>query len=201
MKIAAAALASLVASASAFAPSTTSGRTATAGQAQSPFANEIGAQAPLGFWDPAGSLLGADQETFEFLRARELTNGRVAMLAVVGYLTTLAGIRFPGCEDVPCGIPAFSNMPPELANQFAMTMIFCVIANQPNKASGVEPEFYGDFRNGFIDFGWDKFTDEQKRTKRTIELNNGRAAMMGITGLVTHELMGNLDAIIPGYQY
>ena len=45
-------------------------------------------------------------------------------------------------------------------------------------------------RNGFIDFGWDKFTPEQKLKKRTIELNQGRAAMMGILGLMVHEQLG-----------
>lgn len=38
-------------------------------------------------------------------------------------------------------------------------------------------EFPGDFRNDFIDFGWDKFDDETKFVKRSIELNQGRAAM------------------------
>ena len=38
-------------------------------------------------------------------------------------------------------------------------------------------EFPGDFRNDFIDFGWDEFDDETKFVKRSIELNQGRAAM------------------------
>ena len=45
-------------------------------------------------------------------------------------------------------------------------------------------EFVGDFRNGALDWGWDSFTEEQKLQKRAIELNNGRAAMMGILGLM-----------------
>jgi hypothetical protein len=51
-------------------------------------------------------------------------------------------------------------------------------------------EFVGDFRNGAIDFGWDKFDEETKLKKRAIELNNGRAAMMGILGLMMHEQVG-----------
>ena len=60
-----------------------------------------------------------------------------------------------------------------------------------------EPEFPGDFRNGFLDFGWDKQSDDWKRKKRSIELNNGRAAMMGIMGLMVHDAMGNVDSILP----
>merc|ERR1711966_55775 len=52
---------------------------------------------------------------------------------------------------------------------------------------GTGNEFVGDFRNGAIDFGWDKFDEETKFAKRAVELNNGRAAMMGILGLMIHE--------------
>jgi len=60
-------------------------------------------------------------------------------------------------------------------------------------------EFPGDFRNGSLDFGWGKQSDEWKNRKRSIELNNGRAAQMGILGLMVHEKMGNLDAILPNH--
>jgi len=51
-------------------------------------------------------------------------------------------------------------------------------------------EFPGDFRNNFIDFGWDSFDDDTKFVKRSIELNQGRAAMMGILALMVHEQLG-----------
>lgn len=58
-------------------------------------------------------------------------------------------------------------------------------------------EFVGDFRNGFLDFGWDKQTDEWKDKKRAIELNQGRAAQMGILGLMVHDSLGNVADILP----
>ena len=51
-------------------------------------------------------------------------------------------------------------------------------------------EFIGDFRNDYIDFGWDTFDEETKLKKRAIELNNGRAAQMGILALMVHEQLG-----------
>ena len=38
-------------------------------------------------------------------------------------------------------------------------------------------EFPGDFRNGVLDFGWDTFDEDTKFVKRSIEVNQGRAAM------------------------
>ena len=77
--------------------------------------------------------------------------------------------------------------------------LFFVVAEIINREAywaGCKSEFPGDYRNGFLDFGWDTFSDEVKLQKRTIELNNGRAAMMGIWGLMLHEQMG--VSILPG---
>lgn len=56
--------------------------------------------------------------------------------------------------------------------------------------------FQGDFRNGAIDFGWDTFDEETQFQKRAIELNQGRAAQMGILALMVHEQLG--VSLIPG---
>ena len=39
---------------------------------------------------------------------------------------------------------------------------------------GTGNEFPGDFRNGALDFGWDELSEEDKLSKRAIELNNGQ---------------------------
>eukprot|EP00567_Pseudictyota_dubia_P001747 CAMPEP_0197465984 /NCGR_PEP_ID=MMETSP1175-20131217/64820_1 /TAXON_ID=1003142 /ORGANISM="Triceratium dubium, Strain CCMP147" /LENGTH=201 /DNA_ID=CAMNT_0043002013 /DNA_START=11 /DNA_END=616 /DNA_ORIENTATION=- len=192
-------LASLIAGAAAFAPAST-GKASTALKAD--FSNEIGAQVPLGFWDPLNVVDGEDQAEFDRLRWVELKHGRVAMLAVVGYLTTYAGVRFPGAEDIPAGFAALPAIPGMVWAQMIATWALMEAANQsqentPGVKDGWKPEFIGDFRNGFIDFGWDKQSDEWKLKKRKIELNNGRAAQMGILGLMVHEQLGNIQTILP----
>lgn len=56
------------------------------------FESEIGAQPPLGFWDPLGLLDDADQARFDRLRCVENKHGRISMLAILGHLVTSAGI-------------------------------------------------------------------------------------------------------------
>ena len=193
-------LASLIASAAAFAPvSQPSSKTALAAD----LSKELGAQAPLGFFDPLGIVADGDKENFDRLRWVELKHGRVAMLAVVGYLVTAAGARFPGAEDIPSGFAALSAVPGMVWAQMVATWALMEAANRDQKDTpGVNSswsggEFTGDFRNGFIDFGWDKLSEDQKMKKRATELNQGRAAQMGILGLMVHDQLGNVDDFFP----
>eukprot|EP00571_Detonula_confervacea_P014989 CAMPEP_0172308810 /NCGR_PEP_ID=MMETSP1058-20130122/9296_1 /TAXON_ID=83371 /ORGANISM="Detonula confervacea, Strain CCMP 353" /LENGTH=216 /DNA_ID=CAMNT_0013021315 /DNA_START=49 /DNA_END=699 /DNA_ORIENTATION=- len=209
MKIAV--LAALAGSAVAFAPAQQA-RTSTAvsateaqkeffGITTMDFSKELGVQPPLGLWDPLGLLKDGDQSTFDDLREKEIKHGRVSMLAVVGYLTTAAGVRFPGAGDIPDGLASWGALLNTQDGRNVLTQMgaFFVIAEIVNRDAhwlDNKAEFVGDYRNGALDFGWDKWSDTQKMKKRSIELNNGRAAMMGIWGLVTHEVMG--VSILPG---
>ena len=150
-----------------------------------------------------GVLKGEQGEArFEHFRTAELKHGRIAMLAVTGYLVTASGYRWPGMEDFPDGLAAFPALAADLGTgrnvlaQMVLTMAVAEIANQEASYAGHKQEFIGDFRNGALDFGWDTFDDAIKMRKRNIELNNGRAAQMGIWGLVVHEQMG--VSILPG---
>ncbi|KAL7555299.1 hypothetical protein ACHAWF_019049 [Thalassiosira exigua] len=205
-------LAALVGSAAAFAPSQQA-RTSTSlavteaqrdffGITSVDFSTELGVQAPLGLFDPLGLLKDGSVESFNDLREKEIKHGRVSMLAVVGYLVTAAGVRFPGAEDIPDGLAAWQALldSKDGNNVLYQMLAFMVVAEICNREAfwveGVKAEFPGDYRNGALDFGWDKLSDDMKMKKRAIELNNGRAAMMGIWGLVTHEIMG--VSILPG---
>jgi len=185
--------ASLVAGAAAFAPS----KVATSSTALNmAFENEVGAQVPLGFFDPLGLLEQADVARFERLRYVELKHGRICMLAVVGYLVTAAGIRLPGDIDlagdtfasIPAGFAALSAIPGQGLGQIIGFIGFLELFVMKDVTG--ESEFPGDFRNGAIDFGWDKLDPETQLKKRAIELNQGRAAQMGILALMVHEKLG-----------
>jgi hypothetical protein len=66
-------LATLVASAAAFAPAKQAARTT----AIKSFEDELGAQPPLGFFDPLGIVADGDQEKFDRLRYVEIKHGLV----------------------------------------------------------------------------------------------------------------------------
>ena len=76
-------LASLLASAAAFAPARNAAPR-VAPLAAFDIKSQIGAQMPLGYFDPIGLMKDADEETFTFYRNVELKHGRIAMMAVLG---------------------------------------------------------------------------------------------------------------------
>jgi hypothetical protein len=192
--------ATLLACAAAFAPASEK----SSSTALSAFKDDIGAVAPLGYFDPLGLTTNGDQARFDRLRYVELKHGRIAMMAVVGYLSTAAGNRFDGIisydgtkyADLPGGLAALKAMP-----IFGLCQIigFIGIAEVVFMKDVTGGEFPGDFRNGFLDFGWDTFDEETKLKKRTLELNQGRAAQMGILGLMMHEQLGNVDTLLPPF--
>ena len=188
-------LASLVASAAAFAPAQQKATTTSL----SAFEDALGSQPPLGFYDPLGLVSSGDQEQFDRLRYVEIKHGRISMLAFLGNIITRAGIHLPGnidksgdaFESFPNGWAAIQG--PDaipgggLAQIIALIAVLELAVMKDVTGTG---EFVGDFRNGYIDYGWDKFDEDTKLFKRGVELNNGRAAMLGILGLMVHEQLG-----------
>ena len=194
-------IASLIASAAAFAPVSQKSSSTALNMA---FENEVGAQAPLGFFDPLGLVADGDQEKFDRLRYVEIKHGRICMLGVAGYLTTAAGIRLPGLisydgtkfSDIPAGWEGSTAVPVAGALQVLAFVGFLELAFMKS-IDGTGNEHVGDFRNGFIDFGWDSFDEETKLAKRAIELNQGRAAQMGMLALMVHDQLGNVEDFFP----
>mmetsp|Transcript_31690 Transcript_31690/g.104864 ORF Transcript_31690/g.104864 Transcript_31690/m.104864 type:complete len:208 (-) Transcript_31690:274-897(-) len=156
---------------------------------------EIGVTPPLGVWDPLGCLAEpVDYPRRDYRRYVELEikHGRIAMLAFLGHAAA-AGAHLPGklagdlaFADMPkTGFAALAATPPlGLLQMFLFVGFLELKVCKDVTGTG---EFPGDFRNGVDNGAWDSFTPQQKLEKRSKELNNGRAAMMGILGLMVHE--------------
>ena len=163
------------------------------------FEEALGAQAPLGFWDPLGLLKEADEERFDRLRYVEVKHGRISMLAVLGHLVTTAGIHLPG--DIAFGTP-FASVDNGLAGLFGehavpqqglTQLIIFIGAVDLGFTNYAQPEVEAACIEKMEEAGWD---EEKMTTKAAIELNNGRAAQMGILALMVHEKLNNDPYII-----
>jgi hypothetical protein len=181
-------LASLV-SAFAFAPM---GRIAKSSVMKMQFEDAIGAQPPLGFWDPLKLLEDVDEERFNRLREVETKHGRISMLAILGHIVTTAGVRLPG--EIAYGIP-FSSVKNGLAalDTIPLSGIAQIVA-----FIGLIELGYG-IRKDDIEAAQltaSKWDEDTINKKLAIELNNGRAAQMGILALMVHEKLDNNPYII-----
>ncbi|CAJ1435812.1 unnamed protein product [Effrenium voratum] len=153
--------------------------------ALSAFENELGVQAPVGFWDPAGFAADGSTENFARRRQTELKHGRISMLATMGYITPEITGKFPGYlspsaglkfADVPNGLAAISKVPAAGWGQILAYMAFCEVSQDQSAGT---PAAAGDF-------GFKVLTasdPEAKKTKLAAELANGRLAMMAIIGM------------------
>ena len=163
------------------------------------FEDALGAQAPLGFWDPLNLLKDADQERFDRLRYVEVKHGRISMLAILGHLTTTAGIHLPG--DIAFGTP-FASVDNGLAGLFGehavpqqglCQLIIFIGAVDLGFTNYAQPEVEAACVAKMEESGWDS---AKQATKAAVELNNGRAAQMGILALMVHEKLNNDPYII-----
>mmetsp|Transcript_117104 Transcript_117104/g.364633 ORF Transcript_117104/g.364633 Transcript_117104/m.364633 type:complete len:447 (+) Transcript_117104:87-1427(+) len=153
------------------------------------FENELGVQAPVGFWDPLGLSSDGDAATFRRRRATEIKHGRISMLATMGFITPELTGRFPGYlspsegltfEDIPNGLAAISKVPGAGWAQIVAYAFFC------ESSVGFENFQSADVAPG--DCGWKPpllaTDDATLRTKRlNAEIANGRLAMMAIIGM------------------
>lgn len=195
MKLAASILA-LAGSAAAFAPASVSKSSSTALNAFT-VDNIPGAIAPMGIFDPLGLAEKADETTLKRYREAEVTHGRVAMLAVLGFL---AGEAVEGTSflwDASVSGPAITHLGQVPPVFWALLTIGIGAAEQKRAEIGwVEPKNVpvaqaGLLRDNYVpgDIGFDplglKPTDpEEFNTMATKELQNGRLAMLAAAGFM-----------------
>ena len=147
-----------------------------------------------------------DQDRFDRLCFVELKHGCISQLDFLGQITTRNGVHLSG--DIDYSGHSFDSYPngwaalngPDAISGAGLGQIVAFVGALElfvmRDIEGTGNEFVGDFRNGALDFGWDTFDEETKSSKRGIELNNGRAAMMGILGLMVHEQLGGSVPIV-----
>merc|ERR1712008_380843 len=147
-------------------------------------AKQIGAMAPLGFFDPAGFTKSGGQEKFNKCRAAEIKHGRVAMMAALGAVVQHF-VKFPSFEKVPTGCSALLTAPAS----YGFIALFVVAAGLELaiwvQDPGKEP---GNFGNPA---GLGSYDDDM----RNKEINNGRFAMFAAVGIIVADLLTGKDAI------
>jgi len=159
---------------------------------------DIGTTRPLGVYDPLG-LMTKNPEKYRRFQELEIKHGRISMLAFLHVIVTGAGYKWAGyCsylsfpplkfEDIPSGtIASWEALP-----QAGWAQIVAVVAILDNSLFAQDPDREpGDVVGDRIP--WVRYSDPAvKEYKLNAERNNGRAAMMGITGMTIHEaLTGN----------
>ena len=167
--------------------------------------NMPGALAPMGFFDPLGFAAKADEATLKRYREAEVTHGRVAMLAVLGFLVgeAVAGTSF--LFDGQISGPAITHFAqvPDGWDALVITFIGAAEAQRaqigwvdPANASYDQPgllrdNYYpGDI--GFDPLGIRPADPAELDLMITRELQNGRLAMLAAAGFLAQEAVDGL---------
>jgi len=151
------------------------------------FEDELGVQAPVGFFDPLGLTKDGDTEAFKRRRETEIKHGRISMLATMGYITPEVVGKLPGYlspstglkfADIPNGLGAIAKVP---AAGWCQIIAYMSIVEVAGNFTDREKPAPGDF--GFKPWGLATEDAETKKRRLNSELANGRLAMMAIIGM------------------
>merc|ERR1712094_23863 len=152
---------------------------------------DIGVLPPLGVFDPLGLIETRDMRRYEIM---EIKHGRAAMLGFLHVIALHAGVRVPGYlstsqnlkfSDVPAGCFASLEAVPT-AGWLQIMVLTCMQEAGTGFASKPQTD---DAEAGDIALdSWVRYDDpEVKSFKLNAERQNGRAAMLGITGCLIHD--------------
>jgi light-harvesting complex I chlorophyll a/b binding protein 1 len=164
---------------------------------------DLGVTPPLGVWDPLGLIESRDMRRYTIM---EIKHGRAAMLGFLHVIHIEAGVRFPTeqCLAAPKGLIASLESMPTFA--WLQIMLICCMAETGwgGRSDGIVSQFgFGEAQTTEKEPGdiggraWIRYDEPgEKAFKLNAERNNGRAAMLGITGCLLHEIVG-VDALYP----
>merc|ERR1711988_1062070 len=160
---------------------------------------DIGVLPPLGVYDPLGLIETRNMARYEVM---EIKHGRAAMLGFLHVISVEAGAKIPTeeCLAAPTGLLASLESMPTAG--WLQIMLFCCMQET---GAGNESSFFSLAKPATVDseagdiagIPWVRYDDPETKTfKLNAERQNGRAAMLGITGCLIHELLG-VDALYP----
>jgi len=204
-------LATLVGSTTAFAPANNKASHSALHMSDARSPDGLGVDpGPLDLWDPLGFV--DDVDSFARRRAVEIKHGRISMMAFIGMLVQELGWTFPGSLDaagtVPfnevmkdgMGFPALANIPAAGLVQIVLFAGLAEGAAMPSSEyTGGPQDLPGGFDGAppFIPGGYPFMTQiedpEERDRKLNIEIQNGRAAMLGVTGCMIHSCLDSCD--------
>jgi len=151
-------------------------------------------------WDPLKlSELGSD-ETIAWFRHSEVKHGRIAMAAFVGWWAVGAGLRFPG--ELATGLD-FASLPSKGLEAWDMVpgwgkaqmLLFAGLIEFHDELFHTRRGKGGHYMKGgvpgknmvpglFDPFGFSKNKSEEQLARgRSVEIKNGRLAMIGVAGM------------------
>jgi len=160
-----------------------------------------GALPPVGLFDPFGFAAKANDATLLRYREAEITHGRVAMLAAVGFLvgekvegssflfdSQISGPAITHLSQVPTAFWILLLVSIGAAEQFRAVAAFEDPKDVPIGQQGLmrADHFPGDI--GFDPLGLKPEDPEEFETMVTKELQNGRLAMLAAAGFMAQEL-------------
>mmetsp|Transcript_17955 Transcript_17955/g.56227 ORF Transcript_17955/g.56227 Transcript_17955/m.56227 type:complete len:194 (-) Transcript_17955:390-971(-) len=144
-----------------------------------------------GIFDPAGFTKGdVTPEQLVKYRTAELKHGRLAMLAVAGFVAVDLGVLAPGAPSGYSSVAAH-DMAVEKGAMYVLLFAASVIevcagvpaVEQMMKGSDRKP---GDFSFDPLNFSKDAKSAETMALK---EIQNGRLAMLAFSGMVTQSVL------------
>jgi len=162
---------------------------------------DIGVTPPLGLFDPL-NFLDRGPDAYRRYQEIEIKHGRFAMAATLGVIVTEAGIKFPGYLSISQDIK-FADVDGSLDGAYfgvplaGWAQIMALIAALDIAVFRQDPALPAGDVVQDLPIEWVRYSDPETKTfKLNAERNNGRAAMFGILGMISHTALGQ-DALFP----
>lgn len=178
------------------ATTTLNGKPGTPGGAE--FAKTLpGVVAPLGYFDPAGIVGDCAQEEILRFREAELTHGRVAMMAALGFIVQEAFHPLFSFADGPAAhqLDTVLTTPAGQTGGFVLLLAIFMSELTRAKTGWEDPDVlpfalrkdYTPGDVGFDPLGLKPTVQSELLAMQNKEINNGRLAMLAVAGFVAQE--------------